>query len=124
MSKPSAKSRNNKPGLDKREHKKARFLQVFRNNGGKLFLTAELVGVNPNTVWEWRRDDHAFAERYNTALDATTDELEKECERRAKKKSDLLMIFSLKGRRPEKYRDNVKLEHSGSVTVKDLLLKE
>ena len=35
--------------------------------------------------------------------------------------SDLLLIFLLKGRRPEKFRDNAKLELSGNVTLTALV---
>lgn len=124
MLKPKPTPKQIPPGQQKREHKKAAFLKVFRNNGGRLFTTCELVGVHNNTVWEWRQKDPEFAEKYNTALEATTDDLEKEMERRALKKSDLLMIFTLKGRRPAKYRDNVKVEHGVDSTVKELLLRE
>lgn len=113
-----AKTKQDKtPGQETRDNKKRRFLKVFRNNGGKLFLACELMGLHHNTVWEWRQKDKEFAGRYEAALEASTDEMEREMERRAKKKSDLLIMFSLKGRRPDKYRDNAKLDVAGSVTV-------
>ena len=34
-----------------------------------------------------------------------------------KKYSDTLLIFLLKGGRPEKFRDNFKVEHSGSISI-------
>lgn len=34
-----------------------------------------------------------------------------------RKPSDVLLMFLLKSLRPDKYRDNVKLEHSGDLTV-------
>ncbi len=124
MDKPKELKLKKTPGQEKRDVKKARFLRVFRNNGGKQYLACEVTGIHVNTVWEWRRDDEDFEQKYNNALEASTDELEKEMERRAKKKSDLLMIFSLKGRRPGKYRDNVKVEHAGSVSLTDLVVDD
>lgn len=107
-----------KPGQADRAHKKERFLEVFQKNGGFVVLAAEAIGVNRNTIWEWRRADKEFERRFEQALDHTTEQLEKEMERRAMHpRHDLLMMFALKGRRPEKYRDNVKVEQTGSVTV-------
>jgi hypothetical protein len=76
-------------------------------------------------------DAREFAQRWKDAYDEGTDVLEKEAQRRAvegvdeprmlgsgdnaelvqvRKYSDTLMIFLLKARRPEKYRDNAKVE--------------
>lgn len=80
-------------------------------------------------VYEQRRADELFAAAWDDALDQASDLLEKEARRRAhdgwdepvfgslgnnqgsgeigtvRKYSDTLLIFLLKGARPEKYRD-------------------
>jgi hypothetical protein len=78
----------------------------------------------------WRREqDKEFAEKWRHAMDVATDALEAEARRRAfagvqepvfyqgvevsrvRKYSDTLLIFLLKGARPNTYRD--RWEHSG-----------
>lgn len=126
MPEPKAKSSGapkKKPEQAWREHKKERFLTAYRKLGG-MVTAAEAVDVSPNTIWEWRQDDEEFASRFNALREKDTEQLEKEARRRALKKSDLLMMFLLKGRRPETYRDNSKVEHTGTVSIKDLLLDD
>ena len=100
---------------------------------------ANLVGVNRCTPYGWREADPEFAKAWEIALDAGTDLLEDEAWRRAccgterpvfqtgalvgttREYSDLLLIFLLKGRRPEKFRDNAKLEVTGNVTLTALV---
>lgn len=96
----------------KRAKLMARFLKVFRSNRGKLYLSAERIGVSRNTVWEWRQMYPEFAEKYDECFEASTDEIEKEMERRAVKDSDGLIQFSLRKRRKE-YRDSHRVELSG-----------
>jgi hypothetical protein len=50
--------------------------------------------------------------------------LEDEALRRAKDKSDTLLIFLLKARRPEKYKDRISTEHSGTVKTFEQWLDE
>ena len=84
---------------------------------------AELAGVARSTVYDWRVADSDFADEWEHALDLGADALEDEATRRAvegvdepvfyqgkacgvvRRYSDTLLIFLLKGRRPEKYRD-------------------
>lgn len=107
----------------KRSHKKAAFLRAYAKVGGKL-AAAKSMGIGPRTVYEWEQEDEEFRQAVLAVEEADTQELEKIARKRAAKKSDLLMMFLLKGRKPLKYRDNVKVEHAGSVTVKDLLLTD
>lgn len=90
-------------------------------------------GIPRSTVYVWRQHDEAFALAWADIEEATTEAMEREAYRRAvegvseplvsagklvtntQKFSDTLLIFMLKARRPEKYRDNVKIEHTGSV---------
>lgn len=105
-----------------RSIKKERFLAAYRRTGG-IFTAAAAVGIGGTTVWEWRQTDEEFAAAFNSLEEADTEDLEKIARKRAAKKSDLLMMFLLKKRKPE-YRDSSKVEHSGTVSVKDLLLDD
>ena len=51
-----------------------------------------------------------FLSFVNAAIDAGTDQLEDIARQRAAEQSDTLMIFLLKGRRPEKYRERHVIE--------------
>ena len=67
---------------------------------------AKNAGLCVRTLYQWREKDAAFAKRWADSVEAGTDTLEDIATERAKDKSDLLMIFLMKARRPEKYRDN------------------
>jgi hypothetical protein len=84
--------------------------------------------VSPSWFYRLQKQHEDFAAAVAEANEQITQRLEQRAGERAYgigkfKPSDLLMMFLLKGRRPQTYRDNVKLEHAGFVTVKDLLLK-
>lgn len=110
------------------DKKEGRFLEELRTTGGNVSRACEAIKVNRQRVYEWRAADPAFAAKWDEAVEAGTEELEQEARRRAymgvdepvfyqgeecgavRKYSDTLLIFLLKGRRPEKYRDNVTLK--------------
>lgn len=106
------------PGRTWRTHKKDAYLKAFKRLGGQI-AAADAVGISRTTVWEWRKDDPEFAEAYDSIEEQDTQELERAARKRAQGKSDLLAMFFLKARRPATYRDNVKVEHSGTVTLAD-----
>jgi hypothetical protein len=111
--------------------KGAEFLQVLRDTGGNVSRACMAIGQNRRRVYEWREKDPVFAQAWDEAVDSGTDELEEEARRRAfsgvdepvfyqgeqcgevRKYSDTLLIFLLKGRRPDKYRENVRTELTG-----------
>ena len=87
-------------------------------------------------MYDLRDDDASFRDEWDEAVEAGTEHIEQELKRRAvdgweepvwhqgvevgavKKHSDTLLIFMLKGRKPQKYRENSSIEHSGEVSVK------
>ena len=97
----------------------------------------EAAGVESPRVYEYRKESQAFAEAWEKAKDAAADLLEREAVRRARegweepvfgsggtgvgtvevgrirKYSDTLLIFLLKGARPDKYRERRELVGSG-----------
>lgn len=100
---------------------------------------AHLTGVTMATIWQWRRDDPAFEKAYIRAMEVASDLLEDEALRRAaegvvepvfqsgrlvgqvRRFSDQLLMFTLKGAKPEKYADRQKVEHTFDVA--DRLVK-
>lgn len=89
-----------------------RFLTAL-GEGLSVAGAAKLAGVGRQTVYDWRKRDAAFAAAWDDAIETGTDNLEDEARRRAMSTSDTLMIFMLKARRPDKYKDRRASEISG-----------
>lgn len=112
----------------KKDEWQAAFLEALTATGNVSESSKE-AQVSRMFVYEQRRADQVFAAAWDDALDQASDLLEKEARRRAhdgwdepvfgsmgtglgsgevgtvRKYSDTLLIFLLKGARPEKYRD-------------------
>lgn len=108
-----------------------KFLEAFAETGNVKEACAT-VGVGRSTVYERRIKDETFAVQWDEAEQTSHDTLEREAFRRAaegtdkpvyqggklvgtvREYSDTLLIFLLKARRPEKYRDNHRFELTGA----------
>lgn len=115
------------------------FLELLAGNGN-VTVSAEACNLNRRELYRRRDEDEEFAAAWDAAMEEATDHLEAEARRRAveglvQKKfdkdgcpvidpetgqqyferaySDTLLIFLLKGARPEKFRDRQQLEHTG-----------
>lgn len=109
--------------------KEQAFLTALRETGGNVSRACELAKLARQTVYGWREASQEFATAWAQTVEAGMDDLEQEARRRAlegveepvfykgtpcgtiRKYSDTLLIFLLKGGRPEKYRE--RYEHSG-----------
>jgi len=115
--------------------KKRKFLAALADTCN-VTKSAGLIGTSRETVYEWRKKDQEFAAAWEEARALGAEALEDEAIRRAfegfdeplshkgyltgdvvKRTSDTLLIFLLKGAKPEKYKDRVANEHSGAVGV-------
>lgn len=102
--KSNARNRNWKP----------EFLKAFEETG-VISTACAAAAVGRSTVRYARQSDEEFAVAMHDASEAFTENLEREGYRRAVDGSDRLIEFFLRARKPQTYRDNVKVEHSGSV---------
>jgi hypothetical protein len=102
------------------------FLASYRVSGN-VAAAARDAGVSRRCVYNHKESDREFAELFEEATQEGADTLEAEARRRAvdgvdepvyyqgdvvghvRKFSDLLLMFLLKGLRPEKYRERVVL---------------
>ena len=89
------------------------------------------VAISRQALYAHKKKNPDFAEEWSSAIDAGSDKLEDEALRRAhdgvdepvfyqgeivghvRKYSDTLLMFLLKGRRPQKYRDHLRAEVTG-----------
>jgi hypothetical protein len=114
--------------------KKREFLEHFKTSGN-VTVSARFIGISRQQVYVWINEDKVFETDFENAKEEALDLMEAECKRRAeegclrpvfyqgeecgtiREYSDTLMMFFLKGNRPEKYKDRVEQEHKGAVTV-------
>ncbi len=104
----------------KRRHRakpwRAAFLEAFRKTG-IVTVSAKAAGVNRQTVNMAILRNPDFKAEVDAAGEEAADYLEAVAVQRATREadpSDTLLIFLLKGRRPAKFRDNYRLEHTGA----------
>lgn len=88
----------------------ANFLEI-----GTVTGAAKATGVDRRTVQVARQRDEEFALKMADIEEQFTEKLEKVAYARAVDGSDRLVEFLLKARRPDRYRENVKIEHSGQI---------
>lgn len=116
------------------------FLRTLVNYGGNCTRACEICKISREAVYWKRRNDKEFSQRYDEAMEQSTDVLEDEVVRRAFEGvqegvyyqgdrvdlktvySDSLIQFMLRSRRPEKYKDRVSTDNTNlnaNVTVED-----
>lgn len=119
------------PTSYKTEHpKKAAFLAAYAKTGN-ISAASRAADIWRGSHHAWLKDDAEYAAAFAEAKEQAIETMEAEALRRAtlgteegvwykgkrvgteRRMSDTLLIFLLKGARPEKYRDNQKIEHTG-----------
>jgi hypothetical protein len=90
------------------------FLEALRETA-TVTEACRVAGIGRATAYRARQQDEAFAVAWADVEEESTETLESVAVQRAKDGSDTLMIFLLKSRRPQKYRENVKIEHGGEI---------
>ena len=83
--------------------------------GRSVAAACRAARISRNAYYDWRKDDPDFLARTDEAIEEGTDRLEDEANRRALRTSDTMLIFLLKSRRPEKYRETQRHEHVGDA---------
>ena len=90
------------------------FLEALRETA-TVTEACRVAGIGRATAYRARQQDEAFAVAWADVEEESTETLESVAVQRARDGSDTLMIFLLKSRRPQKYRENVKIEHGGEI---------
>jgi hypothetical protein len=119
--------------------KKAQFCEELRKAGGNVSRTAEICAVSKMGAYDAAKADPEFSRAWDEAVEFGIEELETEARRRAylgvdepvyqggkevglvRKYSDTLLIFLLKGAKPDKYRDRQDVHHSGRIETVEVV---
>jgi len=120
------------PRVSRREKWPPLFLEALAELG-VVSYACKAARVSRSTVYERREKDAVFRAAWDEAAEIAADMLEQEAHRRAvegtarpvyqggklvgaeRQYSDTLLMFLLKARRPEKFRERVDLKHSGQL---------
>jgi hypothetical protein len=86
-------------------------------DGQSVTAAAKRIGVTRAWAYWHRSKDEGFAAEWDSAVEAGTDALEDEAVKRARNGSDTMLIFMLKGRRPEKFKERISSEVKGSLAI-------
>ncbi len=88
---------------------KAAFLAAF-SRCASVTASAKRVRLDRSNHYQWMRDDPTYAKAFEATRTEAADALEDEASRRAFAGSDVLLIFLLKGLKPEKYRERTEVQ--------------
>ena len=100
-----------------RTPKKRRAVLKALEAGLSVSAACRSAVMSRSAYFDWLANDVEFAADVQAAIDAGTDRLEDIAQSRAEDSSDTLMIFLLKARRPDKYKERQSLEHTGKDGV-------
>ncbi|MEM7444303.1 MAG: hypothetical protein AAF414_13340 [Pseudomonadota bacterium] len=84
--------------------RRAAFITALEQ-GYSVTYARKKAGLERAALKEWRAEDAGFAEDWDAAVEAGTDLLEDLARERVATGGDSLLMFLLKSRRPEKYRE-------------------
>jgi len=116
------------------QRRKTKFLEAYKL-AGTASEAARLTGIPRDTHKEWLRKSETYRQAFQEADDAATEVLEKEALRRAvegreetvyfngqpcgtvRKYSDVLLIFLLKAKRPDVYRERYDARITANMNV-------
>jgi hypothetical protein len=99
-----------------------RFLRAYATHG-KIVRAAEAVGISVSTVEGWQHKDiQGFNKRLELAHDKYVESWEQLMDERladpkGNRGSDILLMFKLKAERPQKYREDVKVQGLEPLTA-------
>ena len=101
-------------------HPKKRAFLIAYSRMGNISAACTAVGIGRRTHYDWMQADTKYADAFEQAGEDAADALEAEARRRAFEGSDVLLIFLLKGHRPERFRE--RYDHRHHVGNGDVVL--
>jgi hypothetical protein len=118
----------------KKEIDQNAFLDAYKEMGN-ISRASTASNIDRRSHYRWLENDEAYAENFAEAEKEAIEKLEAEARRRAsegyeepvfykgevcgtvRKYSDVLLMFLLKGLKPDMYKDRTHTEISGNVTI-------
>lgn len=91
------------------------FIRALGEQCGVVKWACEAINVKPDSAYYYRTQFPDFAEAWDETVRNSLAALEAEAQRRALDGSDSLLMFLLKSRAPEIYRERYDIKHSGSI---------
>jgi hypothetical protein len=125
MARKSTKSTPIKKGKEEKPAKKTkpvdtswhgRFLEIL-GQSCNVTLACKGAGVDRTGAYAHKKSMPEFAAAWKDAIKQAIEILEAEAWQRARKQSDVLMIFLLKAHKPKKYGEKIKHRHKGKIDV-------
>lgn len=95
------------------KEKMDKFLECLRELPNVSLAARQCGFTGAGAFYIKRKEDPEFAEAWGEALQTGVELLEAEAMKRAQNKSDLLMMFLLKGNMPEKYKERQDITSGG-----------
>jgi hypothetical protein len=102
-------------GTRKKRRWEDRFFEVFEDSG-LVVEAAKAAGISRTQVYRTKAEDEDFAARWAEVEEWSTEQLEQIAYKRAADGDTTLVIFLLKARRPDVYRESQYVQHGGTVT--------
>lgn len=102
--------------------KKEKFLKSLSTGVPNVSKACKAAAIGRTLAYQWKREDPEFAQEWEDAYQNAVDGLEQSAWQRAQRRkdpSDTLLIFLLKGHRPERYKDRAQVEHMGKIDISD-----
>lgn len=108
---------------------------MLLQTAGNVSTACQMVGITRQCAYYHRNEDADFSAAWDEAIQTVADAMEQEMYRRAvegvdkpvyqqgalvghiREYSDTLLIFALKGARPDKYRDRQEIDHKGKLEI-------
>jgi len=94
-----------------------RQIELLARRGWTDAEMAELLGINEGTLNNWKNKHPAFFKTLKEAKEFSDLEVERSLYREAKAGNTTAMIFWLKNRQPQRWRDKQEHEHSGNLNA-------
>lgn len=91
---------------------------------GMVTASCDRAGISRSSLYSARDRDPEFHQAWEDVNERATEELEKIALKRAADQSDQLMSFMLRAKRPSVYRDNQRIEISGTLSLEQVLLSK
>lgn len=128
-------------------HVKKNAMIAALSKTGNVTVAAKAAKIDRTTHYQWLREDSDYAASVDDAMQSAADLLEEEARRRAftgveepvfgrvakdtdgqigtiRKYSDTLLIFLLKGNKPDKFRERSEVKHTGAVATTQIDLSQ